>query len=346
MYYRNTATTPVSFNREINAHRRDKLQKSLAKHVLMFLAMTFLIYSTVSTIIFRTFACDTIPSGCSYLQADYNVSCNTTKHTVFKIYSGLMILVYPVGIPALYAYLLWQQRKQLQTSSGSTTQSRDSDVSLRKTRFLWQTYKPALYYGVVVECVRRSLLTGTMVFIFPNTTAQPAIACLLAASAVVLVLWWNPHADSMDARIYVLEAIIVFLSVFLSLLVKVQADAVAVIAVFRGAHTYSATLIVLNILMVVAAIAQLVLLGSRAKLTQRPSLRGLRLRWKSSSSKMATTVTEPDVVVDDASSFTDVAPFDTLPVRRESTVALMEAQDATHVSFDHSHESTTTMSSF
>jgi hypothetical protein len=340
VYYRNTATT-VSFNRQINADRRERLEKSLAKHVLMFLAMTFLIYSTVSTVIFQTFACDKIPNGGSYLRADYSVSCRTRKHTVYKVYSGVMILVYPIGIPALYAYLLWQQRKQLHTSSDASTQARDNDVSLRKTRFLWQTYKPAVYYWEVVECVRRLLLTGTMVFIFPNSTAQPAIACLLAASAVVLVLWWNPHADSMDARIYVLGSIIVFLSVFLSLLVKVQDDAAAAVAVFRGAHTYSATLIVLNILMVVAAIAQLVLVGGRARLTKRPTLRGLLSKRKSSRSNMA-TVAESDIVVEDSSSITDVAPYDTIPVRRQSTVALMEAQDATSISLDHGDDSTVT----
>eukprot|EP00953_Heterococcus_sp_UTEX-ZZ885_P010449 6102-Heterococcus_DN1.PRE.1 len=124
----------------------------------------------------------------------------------------------------------------------------------------------------------------------------------------------------MDARIYVLGAIIVFLSVFLSLLVKVQDDAAAAVAVFRGAHTYSATLIVLNVLMVVAAIAQLVLVGGRARLTKRLTLRGLLSKRKSSRSNMA-TVAEPDIVVEDASSVTDAAPYDTVPVRRQSTVA-------------------------
>jgi hypothetical protein len=310
----------VSFNRQSHALRNSKSQQSLAKHALAFLAMTFLIYSTVSTVIFQTFACDVIPNGGSYLRADYSVSCTTRTHTVYRIYSGVMILVYPIGIPALYAYLLWQQRKQLHISTDLPSQLRNRDLSLRKTRFLWQTYKPALYYWEVVECVRRLLLTGTMVFIFPNSTARPVIACLLAASAVVLVLWWNPHADSMDARIYVLGAIIVFLSVFLSLLVKVQDDAAAAVAVFRGAETYSATLIALNILMVLAAIAQLVLVGKRAWLAQRPSFMGLRFS-SMSGSKMAAVSEHSHTVAATTTSFTTAAaaaaaaPYYTLPIR-------------------------------
>jgi hypothetical protein len=326
----------ASFKRQSQAVRCYNLEQCLAKHVQVFLTMTFLIYSTVSTVLFQTFACDAIPNGGSYLRADYSVSCNTAKHTIYKIYSGLMILVYPIGIPALYAYLLWQQRKQLHTSTDPSTQSRDSNLSLRKTRFLWQTYKPALYYWEVVECIRRLLLTGTMVFIFPNTTAQPAIACLLAASAVVLVLWWKPHADSMDASIYVLGAIIVFLSVFLSLLVKIQADAAAAVAVFHGTKTYTATLIALNVLMVLAAFAQLVLVGKRALVAQRPSLRGFRLR-SMSGRKMAAVSEHGDsegTASSNSTSFITVAPYDSLPVRRESSVCLIEVEAATSTSIN------------
>jgi hypothetical protein len=93
--------------------------------------------------------------------------------------------------------------------------------------------------------------------------------------------------------------------------------------------------------MVVAAFAQLALVGSRARSTKRPTLRGLRSKRRSSSSNMA-AVTEPDIEVEDSSSVTDVATYDTIPVRRQSTVALMEAQDATRSSIDHGDESTVT----
>jgi hypothetical protein len=44
----------------ITPARTLKLEKLLAKHELVFLAMTFLIYSTVSTTVIQTFSCDTI----------------------------------------------------------------------------------------------------------------------------------------------------------------------------------------------------------------------------------------------------------------------------------------------
>jgi hypothetical protein len=87
--------------------RTSKLEKALAKHSLVFLAMTFLIYSTLSTTVFQAFACDTIDDSAahktSYLRADYSIQCGTTKHTLYRVYAGFMVIIYPLGIPALYA---------------------------------------------------------------------------------------------------------------------------------------------------------------------------------------------------------------------------------------------------
>jgi hypothetical protein len=287
-----TATTTNSNDNSTNNNRSAKLEAILAKHLLIFLTMTFLIYSTVSTVVFQTFACDTLATGDSYLRADYSISCTTTKHKWYRLYSGIMILVYPIGIPVMYAALLWRQRAQLKLDDERSILQRESNASLRKTKFLWETYKPSLFYWEVIECCRRLLLTGTMVFIFPSQTAQPAIASLLAVAAIVLVLWYTPHADIMDTRIYIFGAIIVFLSMFMSLLVKVQDG----ITTFKGSQTYSATLVSMNILMVIAAIAQLTYVAKRAWIAKasvnklrRESVRNLRTRLSRSSSTISRT---------------------------------------------------------
>jgi hypothetical protein len=100
--------TAYSSQRVVVPSRTAQLEKALAKHQLAFLAMTFLIYSTVSTAVFQTFACDTIDQYAehktSYLRADYSVECGTAKHTLYKMYSGIMILVYPIGEPLVLAH--------------------------------------------------------------------------------------------------------------------------------------------------------------------------------------------------------------------------------------------------
>ncbi|CAM9194743.1 unnamed protein product, partial [Laminaria digitata] len=93
-----------------------------SRHVAAGLLLLFLVFTSVSTVVFNTFACDDdIGDGESFLRADYSVSCNTGLHTFFKVYAGLMILVYPVGIPVLYATILWNKRDLLNPQICSDT---------------------------------------------------------------------------------------------------------------------------------------------------------------------------------------------------------------------------------
>jgi hypothetical protein len=255
-----TTTTATTASTTTISSSDRVLERAFAKHAMVFLTMTFLVCSKCSTTVLQTFACDQITKDASYLRADYSISCNTQKHVYYQIYSGIMILVYPIGIPVLYAVILWHQRALLNPKDTALVERRKRNYHLNKTRFLWEIYRPSVYYWECVECLRRLLLTGTMVFVYPGETAQPAIACLIAFVGIVCVLWYQPHDDHVDTQIYILGCIIVFLSMFLSLLVKVQAG---VDQQFEGSQAYSALLISLSILMVVAAVCQLLTVARR-----------------------------------------------------------------------------------
>jgi hypothetical protein len=218
------AITEYSSQRVAAPTRTSRLEKALAKHYLVFLAMTFLIYSAVSTTVFQTFACDRIDEDIKtavttrYLRADYSIQCDTHEHKIYKAYAAIMIIIYPLGIPALYAWLLWSNKHKLSSKNDASVRmlNRHRDVSLRPTRFLWRTYTPQMYYWEVVECMRRLLLTGAIVFIKPGTRAQVTVACILAMVSLTIALHCRPHADSLDGRIYTVGAMIIFLSMFLS----------------------------------------------------------------------------------------------------------------------------------
>jgi hypothetical protein len=100
---RNTvqAVTAYSSQRLVVPERTVLLDKALAQHYLVFLAMTFLIYSTVSTTVFQTFACDNIDDDNvlrpQYLRADYSIQCDTAQHKVYSVYAGIMVIIYPIG---------------------------------------------------------------------------------------------------------------------------------------------------------------------------------------------------------------------------------------------------------
>lgn len=48
------------------------------KHMSMVLLVTFLVYSSVSSTLIKTFACDKLNDGKNYLHADYRINCDPT----------------------------------------------------------------------------------------------------------------------------------------------------------------------------------------------------------------------------------------------------------------------------
>jgi hypothetical protein len=70
----------------------------------------------VSTTIFGAFSCTSVdpegllPGTPTYLRNDYSISCDSPRYHFGVIWAVAMIFVYPIGIPALYLYLLFSAR--------------------------------------------------------------------------------------------------------------------------------------------------------------------------------------------------------------------------------------------
>ena len=66
---------------------------------------------------------------------------------------------------------------------------------------------PDLYYYEVIECGRRILLTGVLIFIDPYTPTQAAAACIFAFASLLGFELLQPHLDPTDALLYRLVSI-------------------------------------------------------------------------------------------------------------------------------------------
>ena len=44
------------------------------------------------------------------MRADYSISCDDERYASWSTFAGFMVLVYPVGVPALFAWLLYRIR--------------------------------------------------------------------------------------------------------------------------------------------------------------------------------------------------------------------------------------------
>ena len=128
--------SPTQVSRATARERVDK------KHMSSLLLMTFLVYSSVSSSIFRMFACDRLDDGNVYLRADYQILCTGNKHRALQTYAGLMIVVYPVGIPLMYAILLYRLRGILRTGGPA----RFNCPSASTINNLWSQYRPKLFF--------------------------------------------------------------------------------------------------------------------------------------------------------------------------------------------------------
>ncbi|CAN0366270.1 unnamed protein product [Ascophyllum nodosum] len=122
-----------------------------------------------------------------------------------------MILFYPVGIPGLYAFLLFSNRHILRDK-----QSRKESSAVRSTLDLWKPYKPQRFYYEVIECGRRVMLTGVIVFIYPNTAAQIAVTLAISVVFIIISEVLAPHESHWDAWITRMGHIVILLKVDVS----------------------------------------------------------------------------------------------------------------------------------
>ncbi|CAN0368499.1 unnamed protein product, partial [Scytosiphon promiscuus] len=177
---------------------------------------SLLIYSTVSSSIFQTFACDHLDDGRSFLRADHSLECYTNTHKAFMAYAGVMVAVYPVGIPACYALVLYRSRDCLKAGQGAST----AEAAIAKE--LWAPYRPQVYYYEVVDCFRRVLLSGAVVFVYPNSAGQVAASVLLAVMFATVLMALNPYEGRWHTWIARTGHAVVILSMYLTLLQKVD----------------------------------------------------------------------------------------------------------------------------
>ena len=204
-----------------NSHSIYAMRVARNKHISVGLFLLFMVYSPVSYTISQTFVCDSLDSGVSYLRADYGLVCWTRTHAAYMTYAEIVVFVYPIGIPAVFAWMLFINRDGINSVEDTTNGSRVPPES-EAVKDLWAPYKPSRYYYEVIECGRRIALTGLVVFIYPGSTAQVAIGALLAFVFTSLSEITSPFAKPLDAWLYRTGTWVIFLSMYLALLLKMD----------------------------------------------------------------------------------------------------------------------------
>jgi hypothetical protein len=59
------------------------------------------------------FSCEQLDHGHVLLRADYKIDCTTDRHRDFQLFAGLMIAVYPIGVPLLFLWAMLPYKAEL-----------------------------------------------------------------------------------------------------------------------------------------------------------------------------------------------------------------------------------------
>ena len=209
----------VTYSVAVRAHRGniEALRNVWHKHLSVVLLLTFLVYSSVGAVLFQMFNCEELDNGKNYLRADYSIECNTAWHRALMVYSAVMVLLYPVGIPALYAYLLFKNRDVLADSGLRTIEE-----YVQLTSDLWKPYKPSRFYYEVIECGRRLLLTAGVLRVDDDTSAQVAVILMVAVSFALLLEILAPYESRIDVWVSRTGHAVVYGSMYFALLQKTE----------------------------------------------------------------------------------------------------------------------------
>lgn len=244
----------------INGGDAETLQRIWNKHVSVVLLLTFFVYASVSSVLFQAFACETLDDGKNYLRADYRTLCDSAEHSAFQVYAGFMVVLYAAGIPAFYGVLLFRDRDILSRDRANRVDS----PRVTSTSDLWSPYRPSVYYYEVIECARRIMLAGVVVFIYPNTAAQIAITLMMAFVFAMLSEGLTPYESRWDTWINRMGHAVVFVSMYVALLLKVDVSSERV----GSQRVFEAFLVTVHACMVLAVVVETAVLTWALKVEQ------------------------------------------------------------------------------
>ena len=209
-----------------------RLLKAVRDHTeSALLLMLFLIYPYVSQTVLGTFWCESFPDAdrrfnltTSALRADYRLSCEhdmDPKRLGFEIYAGVMVFVYPVGVVALYSWVLYVHKDRVMAFGNNITTNEKKD-KLTKVSFLIKPYKVKRFWFEAYELVRKLVQTSLVGFLAGLPVELPgylaSISLSLTVVFVVLLMLLQPYKHRSDFAFAVMSLLLLLPASLYSLL--------------------------------------------------------------------------------------------------------------------------------
>jgi hypothetical protein len=207
------------------------MRKSPGRKVIYcFLLFTFLVLVGASSVLFEFFQCrrfelpnDEGGGYESYIRRDYSIACTSERYLLYVPYTVVMVLVYPVGIPLMYALLLFNNRKVLSDSAAMAAEEVEDFPRIGHALFLVEAYRPECYFFEIIECARRLLLASVIGIANSDSAASPVIGLLLSLFFIHIFERYSPFMSASDNDLSVILGFSLALLFLAALLIKVSA---------------------------------------------------------------------------------------------------------------------------
>eukprot|EP01045_Picozoa_sp_COSAG04_P009418 COSAG04_NODE_543_length_12846_cov_7.281556_3_plen_1215_part_00 len=137
----------------------------------------FLVYPTITTTLFRVPQCHYFGEA-GFHEDDYTIDCSTTKFMLTVVFAVLVIILIPIGVPAIFTMLMLRAKRSLggvvnETAlGGAKLVADDADDESDTYGFLIKDYRPQYWYHEIVTYSRKLLLGGISVVMGRGSMAQ------------------------------------------------------------------------------------------------------------------------------------------------------------------------------
>jgi len=204
-----------------------KLTLGLKQTVLyFFFLLTYLVLVSTSATLFNYLQCQIFPmpegQAKRFMFKDYSIDCNSDRYQSWEIYCGVMILIYPIGIPSLYATMLWMDRETLRDQDAMDRELLNGFPSVGHIKFLVEAYKPKYFFFEVVECFRRLLLASVIGVLSADSPASSVIGLIGCFVFIYVFVEMKPFKADDDCNLGIVLAYALTFFFLAALMIKVD----------------------------------------------------------------------------------------------------------------------------
>ena len=199
---------------------RFNARDAVGRTIGLALVIVYAVFPVSAATIFNTFMTEAFDDGNKRLAYDLSFDITDHRYNPMVKYALVMVFVYPIGIPLLFATILFVNRRALRdkTRGADDELVRHSNPTLDKFAILFDVYKPEKWWWEVYESLRRVLTTGVLVLIAPGSLLQLNVGLAFCLQGLVMYSYHRPYEEVLENKLAIAMQLETFLTVYVALL--------------------------------------------------------------------------------------------------------------------------------